>query len=93
MKTATETLYQDDVLLLEETTDVRNLVVFNDDVNTFDHVIETLINVCDHTSEQAEQCTLLIHHKGKCIVKMGDFESLAAMCTAIHDRGISADIV
>ena len=93
MNTATETLYQDDVLLLEEITEVRNLVVYNDDVNTFDHVIETLIDVCNHTSEQAEQCTLLIHHKGKCTVKMGDFELLAGMCTAIHDRGISADIV
>jgi ATP-dependent Clp protease adaptor protein ClpS len=93
MNTATETLYQDDVLLLEETTDVRNLVVYNDDVNTFDHVIETLMDVCEHTPEQAEQCTLLIHHKGKCTVNMGDFELLAGMCTAIHGRGISADIV
>ena len=93
MNTATEIQYEDDVLLLEETTEVRNLVVYNDDVNTFDHVIETLIDVCSHTPEQAEQCTLLIHYKGKCIVKMGEFEAMAGMCTAIHDRGISADVV
>lgn len=89
----TQTQHQEDVLLLEETTDLRNLVVYNDDVNTFDHVIQTLIEVCKHTPEQAEQCTLLIHHKGKCTVKVGTFEELQAMCAAIHDRGISADIL
>ena len=93
MNTATETLYQDDVLLLEETVDMRNLVVYNDDFNTFEHVIQTLIDVCKHTSEQAEQCTHLIHYKGKCTVKLGSFEELAGMCTAIHDRGINADVV
>ena len=93
MKSMTQTQHQEDVLLLEETTDLRNLVVYNDDVNTFDHVIQTLIEVCKHTPEQAEQCTLLIHHKGKCTVKVGTFEELQAMCAAIHDRGISADIL
>ena len=87
-----ETDYQVDVLLEEELTDLRSLVVYNDDVNTFDHVIETLIEVCNHTPEQAEQCTLLIHYKGKCTVKIGEYEELAAMCTSIHDRGISADV-
>ncbi|MDQ3291384.1 MAG: ATP-dependent Clp protease adaptor ClpS [Bacteroidota bacterium] len=93
MLTSTEILTDEDVLLLEEDIDLRNLVVYNDDVNTFDHVIETLIQVCNHTQEQAEQCTYLIHYKGKCTVKVGSFEELAGMCTAIHDRGISADIV
>ncbi|WP_192821652.1 ATP-dependent Clp protease adaptor ClpS [Rufibacter sp. LB8] len=93
MDILTEILEQEDVLLLEETTDVRELVVYNDDVNTFDHVINTLVQVCRHTAEQAEQCTMLIHYKGKCTVKLGDFTELQAMCTAIHDRGISADIV
>jgi ATP-dependent Clp protease adaptor protein ClpS len=60
-----------DVLEVVETTDMVDLVVFNDDVNTFDHVISTLIRVCKHTPEQAEQCTLLIHYKGKCAVKKG----------------------
>ncbi|MCC2548115.1 ATP-dependent Clp protease adaptor ClpS [Hymenobacter sp. BT175] len=93
MSTKPQIDYDEDVLLLEETTDVRDLIVYNDDVNTFDHVIKTLIDVCGHEPEQAEQCTLLIHYKGQCTVKHGAFEELAAMCTAIHDRGISADIV
>ncbi|QNF31926.1 ATP-dependent Clp protease adaptor ClpS [Adhaeribacter swui] len=93
MRTATEILTDEDVLLLEEHIDLRNLVVYNDDVNTFEHVIETLIQVCNHSQEQAEQCTYLIHYKGKCTVKVGTFEELEGMCLAIHDRGISADIV
>ena len=92
MNTEREILHQEDVAVLEENTDLRQLIVFNDDVNTFDHVIETLIKVCGHTAEQAEQCTLLIHYKGKCTVKIGEYEELAAMCTSIHDRGISADV-
>ncbi|WP_205499697.1 MULTISPECIES: ATP-dependent Clp protease adaptor ClpS [Hymenobacteraceae] len=93
MDILTEILEQEDVLLLEETTDMRELVVYNDDVNTFEHVINTLVQVCRHTQEQAEQCTMLIHYKGKCTVKLGTFTELLTMCTAIHDRGISADIV
>lgn len=68
------------------------LVVWNDDVNTFDWVTQSLIEVCDHSPEQAEQCTLLIHYKGKCQVKSGAFEDLVPMKDALHDRGISADI-
>lgn len=68
------------------------LIVWNDDVNTFDWVIESLITVCDHTLEQAEQCTLLIHHKGKCDVKRASYEDLVPMKDALHDRGLSVDI-
>lgn len=84
-----------EVVDLEDTGDdaVRDLVVFNDDVNTFDHVIRTLIEVCHHTPEQAEQCTLIIHYKGKCTVKNGSFEELVPMRNAICDRGISAEVV
>ncbi|MFD3002475.1 ATP-dependent Clp protease adaptor ClpS [Pontibacter toksunensis] len=81
-----------EVELLEESTDLRNLVVYNDDVNTFDHVIETLIKVCRHTQEQAEQCTMLIHYKGKCTVKVGSYEELMGMCTSLHQKDLSADI-
>lgn len=81
-----------EVELLEESTDLRNLVVYNDDVNTFDHVIETLIKVCRHTQEQAEQCTMLIHYKGKCTVKVGSYEELMGMCTNLHQKDLSADI-
>jgi ATP-dependent Clp protease adaptor protein ClpS len=83
-----------EVEVLEKTieTDIKKLVIYNDDVNTFDWVIDTLIEVCRHTSEQAEQCTLIIHYKGKCSVKEGEFDELAAMCTEICRRGISAEI-
>ncbi|QKZ13057.1 ATP-dependent Clp protease adaptor ClpS [Spirosoma sp. KUDC1026] len=74
-------------------TDVHNLVVFNDDVNTFEHVIDTLIDVCKHTPEQAEQCTLLIHYKGKCTVKNGSWEELVPMRNEICRRGISAEVL
>ena len=86
----TQTLYESDVL--EVLTEQRDLIVYNDDVNTFDHVIESLIKVCKHEVEQAEQCTWLIHFKGKCQVKRGDYEKLASMATALHDRGISAEV-
>ena len=82
-----------DVLEVIETTDMVDLVVFNDDVNTFDHVISTLIRVCKHTPEQAEQCTLLIHYKGKCAVKNGTFDFLKPMRESICEAGIEARIL
>ena len=71
----------------------RDLVVYNDDFNTFDHVIDTLIKVCKHDVHQAEQCTHLIHFKGKCAVKKGTYEELKPMRTGITDAGIKANIV
>jgi ATP-dependent Clp protease adaptor protein ClpS len=82
-----------DILEAIEITELKDLVVFNDDVNTFQHVIETLIKVCKHTPEQAEQCTLLIHYKGKCAVKKGSYEELKPMREAICEVGIDAKIV
>jgi ATP-dependent Clp protease adaptor protein ClpS len=73
-------------------TKLYELVVHNDDFNTFDFVIETLIEVCSHSPEQAEQCTLIIHHKGRCAVKSGEYSTLKPMCTEILNRGISATI-
>ncbi len=73
--------------------DQRDLMVYNDDYNTFDHVIATLIKVCDHEVHQAEQCTHLIHFKGKCCVKKGLYEELKPMRIGITDAGIKADIV
>lgn len=81
------------VEILEEEIDVKDLVVFNDDVNTFEHVINTLIKVCKHTAEQAEQCTMLIHYKGKCAVKKGMFEELKPMKDSICEAGIDAKIL
>jgi ATP-dependent Clp protease adaptor protein ClpS len=82
-----------DVMEAVETTDLMDLVVFNDDFNTFDHVIDTLIRVCKHTPEQAEQCTILIHYKGKCPVKNGSFEFLKPLREAICEAGIDARIL
>ncbi len=86
---------ESEVALLEAVveTDVHNLVVFNDDVNTFDHVIDTLMDVCAHTPEQAEQCTLLIHYKGKCTVKNGSWDELVPMRNEICRRGIRAEVL
>lgn len=82
-----------DVMEAVETTELMDLVVFNDDVNTFDHVISTLIRVCQHTPEQAEQCTFLIHYKGKCAVKSGSFDFLRPFREAICEAGIDARIL
>ena len=73
--------------------EVYDLVIFNDDVNTFEHVINTLVKVCKHTFEQAEQCTLLIHYKGKCTVKTGAFEELTPLREHILDAGITVAII
>lgn len=82
-----------EVLEVIETIELKDLVVFNDDVNTFEHVINTLIRVCKHTPEQAEQCTWIIHYKGKCKVKTGAYEELRPMKDAICEAGIDAKIV
>jgi ATP-dependent Clp protease adaptor protein ClpS len=82
-----------EVLEVIDVADVKDLVVFNDDFNTFDHVINTLIRVCKHTTEQAEQCTWLIHYKGKCAVKNGSYEELNPMREAICEAGIDAKIL
>lgn len=82
-----------EVMEAVETTDLMDLVVFNDDVNTFDHVIATLIRVCKHTPEQAEQCTFLIHYKGKCAVKSGSLEFLKPFREAVCEAGIDARIL
>jgi ATP-dependent Clp protease adaptor protein ClpS len=89
-----ETQWSEDVDVLDDvvTTDLYSLIVFNDDINTFEHVIQTLIEVCEHTPEQAEQCTILIHYKGKCVVKNGEWDKLASMRNAICGRGISAEV-
>ncbi|RZK06334.1 MAG: ATP-dependent Clp protease adaptor ClpS [Flavobacterium sp.] len=81
-------------VLVEEAVGFNNeIVLFNDDVNTFDHVIETLIRVCNHTAEQAEQCAILVHYKGKCTVKTGTLGELKPQCLQLLDAGLSAEII
>lgn len=77
----------------EQTLDQNEIVLFNDDVNTFDHVIETLIDVCDHSPEQAEQCSLIVHYKGKCTVKTGEYKELKPRCSKLLQAGLNAEIV
>lgn len=85
-----ETAFEE--MVLDQVVEQKNLIVFNDHVNTFDHVIESLVKVCKHDVIQAEQCTWLVHYKGKCQVKKGDYEELEAMCTGLLNRGITAEI-
>lgn len=87
-----ETDVLEELLTSEKIVTSKNLIVFNDDVNTFDHVIDSLIKVCRHNPIQAEQCTYIVHYKGKCDVKSGDWDTLEPMCTALLDRGITAEI-
>lgn len=71
----------------------NEIVLYNDDVNTFDYVIDTLIYACDHTPEQAEQCSILVHYKGQCTVKTGDVKDLEPRCSKLLQAGLSAEII
>lgn len=84
--------YEEEVAVLEETDEENKLVLWNDDVNTFDFVIECLIEICEHTPEQAEQCTILVHYKGKCTVKTGSMEKLKPMHEKLLSRGLTSEI-
>lgn len=79
--------------LQEEVITNNEIVLYNDDINTFDHVIETLVSVCDHTLEQAEQCSIIVHYKGKCTVKTGLYDDLKPRCSMLLEAGLSAEIV
>jgi len=78
----------EDILVSHESP--YSLIVWNDEVNTFEWVIDTLIEVCGHSEEQAEQCAMIIHVHGKYAVKKGDYDTLKPMCNSINDRGINA---
>jgi ATP-dependent Clp protease adaptor protein ClpS len=82
---------QFDTLTQEER--LNEIVLFNDDVNTFEHVIESLVAICNHSHEQAEQCALLVHYKGKCTVKTGSYDELEPLCSRLLEVGLSAEIV
>lgn len=71
----------------------REIMLYNDEVNTFDHVIETLIYACDHTPEQAEQCSIIVHYKGKCAVKTGSYDDLKPRCNILLEAGLTAEII
>nr|WP_322623875.1 ATP-dependent Clp protease adaptor ClpS [uncultured Flavobacterium sp.] len=83
----------EDVLVEEQVSYNNEIVLYNDEVNTFDHVIDTLVRVCEHTPIQAEQCSLIVHYNGKCTVKTGDLDELVPQCTQLLEAGLSAEIV
>jgi len=87
-----ETLIEEEVLLDTSLEKSCQLIVWNDEVNTFEWVIETLIDICGHTPEQAEQCALIIHSQGKYAVKYGSYDVLKPLCDAITERGINATV-
>ncbi len=90
---STKEKIQEEVDVLEQEVNQHEIVLHNDDVNTFDFVIDSLINVCDHSIEQAEQCTWLVHFKGKCTVKTGELDDLKPRCSKLLELGLSAELV
>lgn len=91
-KPSTKEQELEDVDVLTDKEEPCNLIVWNDEVNTFEWVIETLMEVCGHSAEQAEQCAYIIHFRGKYAVKSGSYDDLKPVCDAITDRGIGATI-
>ena len=90
---STKEKIQEELLVSTKEQHLNEIVLYNDDVNTFDHVIDTLIYACDHTPEQAEQCSILVHYKGKCTVKTGVYDELEPRCTMLLNAGLSAEII
>ncbi len=84
--------YQPDQESKELLNENKSLVLFNDDVNTFDFVIDTLIEVCEHDQIQAEQCALIVHYKGKCAVKSGSFNELTPPFKEMSNRDLTVAI-
>ncbi|MBL0126964.1 MAG: ATP-dependent Clp protease adaptor ClpS [Flavobacteriales bacterium] len=78
--------------VLFETGPIREIVLHNDEVNTFDHVIDCLVHICGHEPIQAEQCAWIVHYNGKCSVKRGTFDQLEPRCTALQNLGLSAEV-
>ena len=76
----------------EKESDRYEIILYNDDINTFDHVINSLIHACEHTPEQAEQCSLIVHYNGKCSVKTGTYEDLKPRCTNLLNADLTAEI-
>jgi len=89
---STEVEFEEKVSVDSKTDGGKNLIIYNDDINTFDHVIDSLVKVCKHEVIQAEQCTWIIHYNVKCAVKEGTMKGLLPMRRALNERGIDAKI-
>lgn len=90
---STKERIQEEVDVVEQLTNQHEIILYNDDVNTFEFVIDSLMHVCEHTLEQAEQCTYLVHFKGKCTVKTGEYKELKPKCSKLLALGLSAELV
>lgn len=84
---------EEEVLVLDNVDFEHQLILHNDDVNTFDYVIDCLVEICQHTWEQAEQCAMLVHYKGKCTIKSGSIEMLKPMHQKLLNKGLTSEIV
>ena len=87
-----EPQYDEDLVLDKLLNSNNSILLYNDEVNTFDHVIDSLCKYCDHDSVQAEQCAWIVHNNGKCLVKSGAYDDLLPICNALKDNGLSAQI-
>ena len=83
---------QGDVKVLTDVQREHEIILYNDDVNTFDHVIKSLVALCGHTYEQAEQCAYIVHFSGKCVVKTGSYDKLEPICAKLLEANLSAEI-
>ena len=85
---------ESDVLLAPEEVVItgKQIILYNDDFNTFDHVIDSLVKICKHDPIQAEQCAYIVHYQGKCSVKNGSYDDLEPICTVLLERGLNAEI-
>ena len=84
--------YQENLETLELLNSQKSILLYNDEVNTFDHVIDSLCKYCDHDTVQAKQCAWIVHNNGKCLVKRGSYEELKPICNALNENGLSAQI-
>ena len=84
--------YDEDLVLDKLLNSNNSILLYNDEVNTFDHVIDSLCKYCDHDSVQAEQCAWIVHNNGKCLVKSGAYDDLLPICNALKENGLSAQI-
>jgi ATP-dependent Clp protease adaptor protein ClpS len=87
-----QTKTQEEVATLQELISEFNIILYNDDVNTFDHVINCLVRICDHEALQAEQCAWIVHLNGKCAVKTGVYDELEPLCNKLLDNGLSVKL-
>ena len=83
-------LHKDDKL--KSKGEKNTLILFNDEINTFDHVIKSLVEVCGHDPVQAEQCALIVHLKGSCEIKTGTREILQMMSRSLNAKGLNSKV-